>query len=113
MIWFYLYRYNLLNEFLHIDLQGLRTPGMAQRELDDLAEKKIQVIVGVSTISSDPPTSPREEYVYKISELLLQQPYQASVSSEEGHLHLPSKRCIADMHNTVRRRGSSWCPQSE
>lgn len=76
---------------------------MAQRELDDLAERKIQVVIGVCTIPSTPPTTPREEYVYKISELLLQQSYQAT-SSEDTHLSMPAKRQLADMHNGV----SSW-----
>lgn len=76
---------------------------MAQRELDDLAERKIQVVIGVCTIPSTPPTTPREEYVYKISELLLQQSYQAT-SSEDAHLGMPAKRQLADMHNGV----SGW-----
>lgn len=73
---------------------------MAQRELDDLKEKGIQVILGVSTIASSPPATPREEYVYNISKLLLEQKYNSD-SSQTGHLPLPSKRCLADMLNEV------------
>jgi hypothetical protein len=74
---------------------------MAQRELDDLKEKDTQVVLGVSTISSSPPTTPREEYVYNIAKLLLEQGYKAE-GTQEQHLDLPEKRCLADMLNRVR-----------
>lgn len=73
---------------------------MAQREIDDLAENGIQVVVGVATVPSTPPTSPREEYVYKIATLLLEQPY-AAPEMESEYLPLPSKRCLADMLSAV------------
>lgn len=99
LMW-HIVRYNLLNDFLHINLQGLRTPGMAQRELDDLAEKGIQVVLGVATIPSTPPASPREEYVFNIAKLLLEQPYKSEGSQDE-HLRLPNRRPLADMLNSV------------
>lgn len=74
---------------------------MAQRELDDLEAKGTQVVLGVSTIASTPPATPREEYVYNISKLLLEQSYKSSDSLSE-HLSLPDKRCLADMLNDVR-----------
>lgn len=96
-------RYEVLNEFLHINLQGLRTPAMAQRELDDLKEKGTQVLLGVSTISSSPPSTPREEYVYNIAKLLLEQEYKTE-GIHDDHLALPEKRCLADMLNEVSER---------
>lgn len=73
---------------------------MAQRELDDLKEKGTQVILGVSTIASTPPATPREEYVYNISKLLLEQSYTHTRGQGE-HFTLPDKRCLADMLNEV------------
>jgi hypothetical protein len=101
--------YLLINKYRDVDIQGLRSVGMAQRELDDLTAKGIVLAVGATAIPTPAADFPSQQIIYDIATTLLNHAAAAEASStsdgpSNDHLVLPGKPVFLDLVDEVGRR---------
>ena len=101
--------YLLINKYRDVDIQGLRSVGMAQRELDDLTAKGIVLAVGATAIPTPAADFPSQQIIYDIATTLLDHAVATEASSTSDgpsneHLVLPAKPVFLDLVDEVGRR---------
>lgn len=96
-------RYLLINKLRTLDIQGVRSIGMLQRELEDLMAKGAAVCIGIAAVPTPPAQFPSEEMVYDIADHLLKADYQPSASRDGDSIAMPEKRIFLDLAEEVSR----------
>ena len=99
--------YLLINKYRDVDIQGLRSVGMAQRELEDLSTKGIVLAVGATAIPTPAADFPSQQIIYDIATALLDRSAGAASEASSGkHLPLPRKPVFLDLVNEVNQRAT-------
>lgn len=101
--------YLLINKYRDVDIQGLRSVGMAQRELEDLLTKGIVLALGATAIPTPAADFPSQQIIYDIATALLGHAAatEESLTSEgppKQHMAPPRKPVFLDLVNQVMRR---------